>query len=204
MAWAEGAAPVASARDSFSSLFPELSVVWPLVSALALLAVLLGAIWWRIRSVDDKSHRDAPPEQVAASAPVRASDAPPPAPQRIAQIRPQFDEIDSIQQAEFLSLLGERDAAVALLTAHIDSEAGAQATVWIKLMQIHRRFGDRHSFEALRPRYRQRFGTEAPPWARDLPAGEGDERQVSVPMPSTVPPPMSRDGDRPAARPPSA
>ena len=77
------------------------------------------------------------------------------------------DGIDLIQQAEFLSLLGERDAAVALLTAHLEGAGADDAAVWLKLLQVHRRFGDRHSFEQARPRYCRRFGIEAPTWARE-------------------------------------
>ena len=200
-AWADDREPQGASLSLFSGPFSEIALL--VLAALALLAVVLGAVWWRLRSSAVPNRRDVPPTALTdldvAPVPAQADEMSPPAPRRSPAARPELDEIDLVQQAEFLSLLGERDAAVALLDAQIDGAAGAQAPVWIKLMQIHRRFGDRLSFEALRPRYRQRFGTEAPPWAIDRPAGDADDPRVAAAMES----PLPREADRPATRPPA-
>ena len=161
-----------------------------------LLAALLGLVWWRVRAARDAGLARREPAARAAT-PMSAAQAragadvarpPVPAADRTAaptrSVHSGVEGIDLIQQAEFLSLLGERDAAVALLTAHLDGAGAAEAPVWLKLMQIHRRFGDRQSFEQVRPRYRERFGAEAPPWASDKAATASDSNGASAAAPA--------------------
>ena len=219
-AWADDAAAPRSSGSALSGLSPELSFL--LLAGLAGLALLvavlgavLGAIWWRMRSSAALNRPVAPPTALpepaaavaavaavaaaAASAPPEPADEAPPARRFNFKVPALVDENELIEQTEFLSLLGERDAAVGLLDAYIDSEAGVQSPVWLHLLKIHRRFGDRQSFERLGPRYRQHFGIEAPPWASDLPASPAAESSA----------PMAREAYRPdpylpSARPTSA
>ena len=182
--WVLGAqlvAPMARAADATQAA--GLSADVAVIAALAL-AALLGLLWWRVRA--SRKDRDAKllrslrsravlhgdpglaqrPQhgQVAGSPPLRAAAASGTVP--AAPPHALVDGIDLIQQAEFLSLLGERDAAVALLSAHIEGTGAGDTAAWLKLMQIHRRFGDRHSFEQVRPLFSRRFGSEAPAWAQ--------------------------------------
>jgi hypothetical protein len=180
-AWAgDAAAPAGFSADAAAA-------------AALLLAALMGLVWWRVRASRDAReerrqratrrstarHGDArPATQAQPGAKVsglpgrRTTEFATPASARAAPAQALVEGIDLIQQAEFLSLLGERDAAVALLSAHLDGPGAAESPVWLKLMHVHRRFGDRHSFEQLRPAYQRRFGIEAPLWACE-PASTG-------------------------------
>jgi len=154
-AWAEGLLGAGFFGDI--AAFVALAVLLPVA--------LIGAAVWRLRA----SLKTQPAAQAPKPLePADVADLPSrPAAVLSLPVKALVDESDLIQQADYLSLLGECDAAVALLSARIESAESAEAPVWIKLMQIHRRFGDRHSFERLRAPYALRFGTEAPLWARN-------------------------------------
>lgn len=157
-------APAWAEEVQASSFFGDIEVF--VAIAVLLPVALIGTLAWRLHAA--RKAQLASQTLPMPPAPARTAATPPaPVPVRATPVQALVEEIDLIQQAEYLSLLGERDAAVTLLATHIDGAGDTEAPIWIKLMQIHRRFGDRQSFERLRPLYRQRFGDEAPPWARD-------------------------------------
>jgi hypothetical protein len=72
--------------------------------------------------------------------------------------------IDLEQQAEFFVVLGQDDAAVDLLVAHLRDSGGASPLPYLKLLEIYRRRGDRDAYERTRDRFNQRFNAHAPGW----------------------------------------
>jgi hypothetical protein len=79
--------------------------------------------------------------------------------------------IDLEQQAEFFIVLGQDDAAVDLLVEHLRSTGGGSPLPYLKLLEIHRRLGDRAAYERIRDRFNQRFNAYAPDWESDLQHG---------------------------------
>ena len=72
--------------------------------------------------------------------------------------------IDLEQQVEFFVTLGQDEAAVDLLNDHIQSAAGVSPLPSLKLMEIHRRRGDRAAYERVRADFNPRFHASAPGW----------------------------------------
>lgn len=72
--------------------------------------------------------------------------------------------IDLDQQAEFFVALGQDDSAVDLLNAFLRGSGGASSLPYLKLLEIHRRRGERDAYERIRERHARRFGTSAAPW----------------------------------------
>jgi hypothetical protein len=79
--------------------------------------------------------------------------------------------IDLEQQAEFFVVLGQDAAAIDLLVEHLRHTGGGSPLPYLKLLEIHRRRGDREDYERSRVRFNQRFNAYAPEWGTDLGAG---------------------------------
>jgi pilus assembly protein FimV len=75
--------------------------------------------------------------------------------------------IDLEQQADFFLVLGEEEAAVDLLMAHLRSTGGSSPLPYLKLLEIYRHRQDREAYERLRKRFGQRFNAVAPGWDTD-------------------------------------
>jgi hypothetical protein len=72
--------------------------------------------------------------------------------------------LDLEQQADFFIALGQEDAAVDLLMAHLRSAGGQSPLPYTKLLEIFRRQGDRAAYERTRARFNRRFNAYAPDW----------------------------------------
>ncbi len=188
------------------------------VFALGLVALWLG---WRVRALQHERQSgwsgtpmprgdealdfgDAPQPaeaSAAAAAPVRT----PPPLLRVAELplsapaedpaRSTAQRIDALidleQQTEFFVLLGDDDAAVELLRAHLRAHDDAGPLPYLKLLQIHRRRGAREAYERVGRRFTQRFAAPAPGWdaaddARELcdDAAIAAELQARWPQPA--------------------
>jgi hypothetical protein len=83
-----------------------------------------------------------------------------------------IDELlDLEQQAEFFVVLGQDDAAIELLVEHLRHTDGSSPLPYLKLLEIHRRRGDRSDYERMRARFNHRFNAYAPEWEVDLQSG---------------------------------
>jgi len=78
--------------------------------------------------------------------------------------------IDLEQQAEFFVVLGQDEAAVSLLAAHVQDGA-ASPLPFLELLEIHQRRGDRDAYEDVRDAYSSRFDASAPEWSTALHLG---------------------------------
>jgi hypothetical protein len=85
------------------------------------------------------------------------------------------EQIDLEQQADFFIALGHDDAAIDLLMAHMRSTGGGSPLPFLKLLEIHRRRGQREAYERTRVRFNQRFNSVAPDWQSDPKAGRALE-----------------------------
>ena len=65
--------------------------------------------------------------------------------------------LDLEQQVEFLTVLGREDGAVELLTEHLRRTGGTHPSPFLRLMELHRRRGERDAYERLRARFNERF-----------------------------------------------
>jgi pilus assembly protein FimV len=81
------------------------------------------------------------------------------------------EQIDLEQQADFFIALGHDESAIDLLMAHLRSTGGGTPLPFLKLLEIHRRRGDRDAYERTRVRFNQRFNSVAPEWQGDPKAG---------------------------------
>lgn len=79
--------------------------------------------------------------------------------------------IDLEQQADFFVALGQEQAAVERLLAELRTVEGRSPMPWLKLLEIHRRQGDKVSYQRALDRFRQRFGPHGAEWADPHPAG---------------------------------
>jgi len=76
-----------------------------------------------------------------------------------------IDELaDLEQQAEFFAVLGQDDAAVALLDGHLRRQAATSPLPYLHLLDLHRRRGHRGAFERARIDHGARFAALAPEW----------------------------------------
>jgi pilus assembly protein FimV len=95
-----------------------------------------------------------------------------PAPQPLDNAAFSVDEqIDVEQQADFFIALGHDDEAIDLLMANLRSTGGASPLPYLKLLDIHRRLGQREEYERMRTRFNQRFNSVAPDWSTDPSSG---------------------------------
>lgn len=89
---------------------------------------------------------------------------------------PSMEElIDLEQQAEFFVVLGQDEAAIALLDQYIRSSRGQSPLPWLQLLELHQRRADRNAYERVRERYDERFDALAPEWTDDVGRGRGLE-----------------------------
>lgn len=72
--------------------------------------------------------------------------------------------LDLEQQADFFIALGQEEAAIDLLMAHLRSTGGLSPLPYTKLLEIYRRQGDRDAYERIRTRFNRRFNAYAPEW----------------------------------------
>ncbi|WP_393937368.1 hypothetical protein [Piscinibacter sakaiensis] len=82
--------------------------------------------------------------------------------------------IDLEQQADFFVVLGQDDAAIDLLMGHVQGTGGASPLPYLKLLEIHRRRGERDLYDRVRERFNRRFTANAPEWD----AAIGNERAL--------------------------
>ena len=76
-----------------------------------------------------------------------------------------IDELaDLEQQAEFFAILGQDDAAVAMLDSHLRQRSGSSPLPYLHLLEIHRRRGQRGAFERARIEHGGRFATVSAEW----------------------------------------
>jgi hypothetical protein len=85
------------------------------------------------------------------------------------------EQIDLEQQADFFIALGHDESAIDLLMAHLRSTGGSTPLPFLKLLEIHRRRGDRDAYERTRVRFNQRFNSVAPDWQADPKSGRALE-----------------------------
>jgi pilus assembly protein FimV len=88
--------------------------------------------------------------------------------------------IDLEQQADFFVVLGQDEAAIDLLTQHLRDTGGGSPLPYLKLLEIHRRRGDRPAYERTRESFNRRFNAYAPAWEVDPGAGRGLEDYPGV------------------------
>jgi hypothetical protein len=90
------------------------------------------------------------------------------------------EQIDLEQQADFFVALGHDESAIDLLMAHLRSTGGGTPLPFLKLLEIHRRRGDREAYERTRVRFNQRFNSVAPDWQVDPKTGRSLEEYPLV------------------------
>lgn len=93
-----------------------------------------------------------------------AAAAPAPQPPRELSVE---ELIDLEQQAEFFIVLGQDEAAIDLLMSHVRAEGGNSPLPYLKLLEIHRRRGEREAYQRIRERFNRRFNAYAPDWESD-------------------------------------
>jgi len=79
--------------------------------------------------------------------------------------------IDLQQQAEFFVVLGQDEAAIALLANHLVAPGAASPLPFLELLEIHHRRGERDAYEDLRDEYQRRFDAAAPEWSSRVHSG---------------------------------
>jgi pilus assembly protein FimV len=116
-----------------------------------------------------------PPLAVAAPPPLAVAAPGPQRPRRAAaaSARPMSVEelIDLEQQAEFFTVLGQDEAAIDLLLAHLRSPLATSPLPYLKLLDLYQRRGDPVAYEGVRKQFNARFKVAAPPWDEDLAQG---------------------------------
>jgi hypothetical protein len=89
---------------------------------------------------------------------------------------PSMEElIDLEQQAEFFVVLGQDEAAIALLGGYLDEAGGGSPLPYLQLLEIHQRRDDRASYEDVREAFHRHFNAFAPEWSSDLHFGRALE-----------------------------
>ncbi len=81
--------------------------------------------------------------------------------------------VDLDQQADFFIALGQDQAAIDLLNSH--TTHNNSPVPYLKLIDIHRRRGDRMAYEQLRLRFHRRFNARIPEWNGPAAVGRGLE-----------------------------
>ncbi len=124
------------------------------------------------------------PDTVAATVPLAPEPPPEPSVMRTDLLPPRLSTeeghardvsieelIDLEQQAEFFVVLGQDEAAIDLLNEHLRQTGGGSPLPYLKLLEIHRRRGDRADYESMRERFNHRFNAYAPDWDTDMQTG---------------------------------
>jgi pilus assembly protein FimV len=116
-------------------------------------------------------------EVMLATQPMPAQAATAPA---LAQELTIADELlDLRQQADFLQLLGQHEAAADLLSARLGTGPAA-AMPLLMLMELCQQRGEPEAFTQFARRFEQQTGAIAPPWAQSLARGRGLDACPSV------------------------
>jgi hypothetical protein len=98
-----------------------------------------------------------------------------------------IDELlDLEQQADFFVVLGQDDAAVALLVEHLRHTGGSSPLPYLKLLEIHRRRGERSDYERMRARFNHRFNAHAPEWEADGREADGQGSRLLQDYPGVL------------------
>jgi hypothetical protein len=129
---------------------------------------------------------DEPPLSMHSRAATRAEPPPaPPAPEplpaaglgtlapRPRGARPMSVEelIDLEQQSDFFVVLGQDEAAIDLLLAHVRNPGATTPLPYLKLLEIYQRRGEHIEYERVRKHFNAQFKTSAPGWNEDLEQG---------------------------------
>lgn len=122
----------------------------------------------------------AAPQSASKPLPVPLSDwgvAPPsfaPPHEAVEQLRAVSVEelIDLEQQAEFFVVLGQDDAAIGLLEAHVQGTDGTIPLPFLKLLELYQRLGRRADYERVQAAFNAHFNAHAPIWESDLQQGQ--------------------------------
>jgi pilus assembly protein FimV len=94
---------------------------------------------------------------------------------------PMEELIDLEQQAEFFAVLGQDDAAIALLDGHLHSVGATSPLPYLQLLEIHQRRGDQTAYEKVRRSFERQFKAIAPEWSADIHFGRSlDEYPQAV------------------------
>jgi pilus assembly protein FimV len=75
--------------------------------------------------------------------------------------------IDVDQQAEFFVLLGEEQAAIDLLKAHLGHSGEASPLLFLRLLEVCQSRGDRETYDRTRRRFDEQFGASTPQWGAE-------------------------------------
>lgn len=100
--------------------------------------------------------------------------APPDEHEAVEQLRAVSVEelIDLEQQAEFFVVLGQEDAAIGLLEAHVQGTDGTIPLPFLKLLELYQRLGRRADYERVQAAFNAHFNAHAPTWESDLQQGQ--------------------------------
>lgn len=79
--------------------------------------------------------------------------------------------IDLAQQAEFFVVLGQDEAAISLLEAHVQGTQGTIPLPFLKLLELYQRLGRRDDHERVQAAFNAHFNGRAPTWDADLQQG---------------------------------
>jgi pilus assembly protein FimV len=79
--------------------------------------------------------------------------------------------IDLEQQAEFFVVLGQDEAAIALLDGYMQGVGGKSPLPYLQLLEIHQRRGEQAAYDRVRRIFNERFNANAPDWSSALHLG---------------------------------
>jgi hypothetical protein len=79
--------------------------------------------------------------------------------------------IDLEQQADFFVVLGQDEAAIDLLLAHVRNPGATTPLPYLKLLEIYQRRGEHIEYERVRKHFNAQFKASAPAWNEDLEQG---------------------------------
>jgi hypothetical protein len=79
--------------------------------------------------------------------------------------------IDLEQQADFFVVLGQDEAAIDLLLAHVRNPGATTPLPYLKLLEIYQRRGEHIEYERVRKHFNAQFKASAPAWDEDLEQG---------------------------------
>jgi len=173
-------------RDSWWGAAPVVADAAPAAASVAG-SLTLGSALPEVTT--DRGHLSAsgmplaePPRSVPSpvtTAPPLYVDPPPPVrePQRDLSLD---EQIDLEQQADFFIVLGQEEAAIDLLLSNLRGTGGTSPMPYLKLLEIHRRRGEREAYERARMRFNQRFNGVAPAWEADPSDGRSLEDYPQV------------------------
>jgi hypothetical protein len=110
----------------------------------------------------------APPPQAAAQEPMSVTLSLPASAVSIPHGQSIEEHIDVDQQAQFLCVLGQDEAAIDLLLDHLRGTGGTSPLPYLRLMEIYRKRGDEAAYDRTRERFNLRFNATAPQWQADV------------------------------------